>query len=288
MFDLDADDETGVALIHGDFVRVDMTYDLLTVDATTGKVTARVGPEAPIDVFMAPDRDSIWATDFANASVHQLDPTTGATTQTLSTGNGPSGVVVAAGSLWVANHHDGTISRIDRESGRTLATVTVGPTGRSGPQPVIADDRYLYVGVPNINAVVRIDMTTNRVTDTVKVPAQAIPCGAMALDGPAVWVTSCAELNTAARVDFATGTATVTPDLGGYAGIGVLSDDVMWLTVARDEDARLVALDDHARVLAQYGLPAGGIDGAAGNGALWIPAPDGQLVKVPLTSIPKV
>ena len=58
--------------------------------------------------------------------------------------------------------------------------------------------------------------------------------------------------------------------------------------MADDEDARLVALDDHAQVIAQYGLPAGSIDGAAGNGALWIPAPDGLLVKVPFTSIPQV
>ena len=299
VFDLDAQDG-GAALVHGDVVlvaaplatiangQVDMSTELLTVDPATGKVTSRVEPEAPVGVFMTPDGGSIWATDFEGASVNQLNPDTGAMLKSLTTGNGPEGVAVAGGSLWVANHRDGSVSRFDRETGQALATIAVGPAGRSGPQAIIADERYVYVGVPNINSVVRIDITTNSVSDTIKIPSQAIPCGAMAIDGDAVWVTSCMELYTAARVDFATGSATVTADLGGYSGIGVLSDDVMWLTVAGHEDARLVALDDRARVIAQYGLPGGGIDGAAGNGALWIPAPEGRLVKVPLTSLPEM
>ncbi len=287
VLDLDAV-EVGVALVHGDAVLVDMSSELLTVDPATGKVTSRVRPEAPIEVFMASDGASIWATDFEGAAVHQVDPDTGATLKSLTTGNGPEGVAVAAGSLWVANHRDGSVSRFDRETGQALATIAVGPAGRSGPQAIIADDSYVYVGVPNINSVVRIDIATNSVTDTIRIPSWAIPCGAMTLDGDAVWVSSCMEFTTAARVDFATGTATVTPDLGGYIGIGVVSDDVVWLTVAGDEGARLVALDDRAQVIAQYGLPAGSIDGAAGNGALWIPAPDGRLVKVPFTSIPQV
>ena len=37
--------------------------------------------------------------------------------QTIPVGNGPTGVAVGDGSVWVANASDGTLSRIDAVSG---------------------------------------------------------------------------------------------------------------------------------------------------------------------------
>ena len=49
----------------------------------------------------------------------------------------PIGVAFGAGSIWVANAGDGTVSRIDPITGRVVRTIDVGgsPTGI-----VVADD----------------------------------------------------------------------------------------------------------------------------------------------------
>ena len=279
MFDLKVPGETGVAVVHGDLIQVATEDDIITVDPRTGAVTDR--EPALIDVFMAPQGDALWASDFENDSVTLLDPATGKVRKSFGTGRNPAGVAVAAGSLWVANHRGGSVSRLDPHSGAVLATIPVGPEGPSGPQPLVANDRYLFVGVPNTNSVARIDMRTNTMVDSMQVPQPAVPCGTMTLDGPVVWVTSCEEKERAARLDFATGTAKVSPILGGYAGAAVVADDVVWFSVARANNARLVALDDNAHFVAQYRLPGGSIDGAVGLGAMWLPSPAADWSRCP-------
>ena len=44
----------------------------------------------------------------------------------IQVGNGPAGVAVGEGSVWVTNRFDGTLSRIDPDRGRGLETIPVG------------------------------------------------------------------------------------------------------------------------------------------------------------------
>jgi YVTN family beta-propeller protein len=45
---------------------------------------------------------------------------------TIPVGRSPAGVTVGAGSIWVANSGDGTVTRIDPSDGNILATIHVG------------------------------------------------------------------------------------------------------------------------------------------------------------------
>ena len=44
----------------------------------------------------------------------------------LTVGDGPVDVAVGAGAVWVANSRDGTVSRIDPQSKKVVATIHVG------------------------------------------------------------------------------------------------------------------------------------------------------------------
>ena len=48
--------------------------------------------------------------------------------QTIAVGNGPVGIAYAAGSIWVANTGDGTITRIDADSGKPTKTLPIAAT----------------------------------------------------------------------------------------------------------------------------------------------------------------
>ena len=50
---------------------------------------------------------------------------TSSVTLTQSVGSGPTAVLSAFGSIWVANHFDGTVSRLEPSTGRVQATISV-------------------------------------------------------------------------------------------------------------------------------------------------------------------
>src|SRR5262249_61664887 len=64
-------------------------------------------------------------------SISRLDEVSRAFATTAPVGNGPSGVAVGSGYVWVTNVTDPTLSRVDPSEARTLAAVGVGgpPTG---------------------------------------------------------------------------------------------------------------------------------------------------------------
>jgi DNA-binding beta-propeller fold protein YncE len=71
----------------------------------------------------------LWVTG-AERTVTPIDLASGAVRPPVAVGNGPIGVAVGGGAVWVANGDDGTVSRLDAVSGaRRGDDVRVG----SGP-----------------------------------------------------------------------------------------------------------------------------------------------------------
>ncbi len=61
-------------------------------------------------------RESLWVTSAEARTLSRIDPATGAVSDTIAVGGGPTGVVASAGSVWVANSLDGTVTRVDRRA----------------------------------------------------------------------------------------------------------------------------------------------------------------------------
>lgn len=69
---------------------------------------------------------ALWVTG-RDRTVTRIDLATGAVGAPAEVGNGPIGVIVAAGTVWVANGDDGTVSRLDAATGaRRGPDVAVG------------------------------------------------------------------------------------------------------------------------------------------------------------------
>jgi YVTN family beta-propeller protein len=77
----------------------------------------------------------------------------------INVGNGPRAVAVGAGSVWVANNFDGTVSRIDPRTNAVTATI---PTGR-GPSGVAVDGETVWVANDLDASLTRINPATDRV-----------------------------------------------------------------------------------------------------------------------------
>ena len=228
----------------------------LWVYSTTGKIsridtgknttaaTLVVDPTWQDGGFAANDT-GLWVTDFDTNLVYRIATAPLAVVATIPVGRNPSGVSAADGSTWVANHRGGSVSRIDLATNSVLATVKIGNEGPSGPQGLGVGLGSVWIGVPNVRAVFRIDAVSNRVIASIRTPAGTLPCGGLAIDAGAVWMTSCDELGTMVRIDPTTNTVAGTVNLHGYGGDPILIDGCPWLTVGGSvgEPAHLVRVD---------------------------------------------
>jgi YVTN family beta-propeller protein len=137
---------------------------------------------------------------------------------TIQVGRQPTLVVIGQGAVWVANQFDNSVSRIDPQTNRVVATIPV-PDG-------VAD---LAVGRDAIWAagdlVVRIDPQTNRVVATVPLGAQP---SSLAATDDAVWVTNVVD-GTITRIDPQTNQVTATIHTVGEPVQVAANDRAVWV-----------------------------------------------------------
>ena len=103
----------------------------------------------PIAVGNGPTGDRGWRRAVCGSSTRSTTRSSGSTraresvTTTIPVGRSPAGVAVGAGSVWVANSGDGTVTRIDPSTDKAIATIAVG----GSPQALTVADGRVWVTV---------------------------------------------------------------------------------------------------------------------------------------------
>jgi YVTN family beta-propeller protein len=152
---------------------------LIELDAQTGSVRRTLTPDLR-PTALAVGGGAIWVADYAANLVEQVAPT-GETLVATHVGNGPAALALGAGGVWVANALDGTVSRIDPETGAVAATIPVG----SSPSALLAAGGSVWVANRYSGTVAEIDPRRNRVVATMHVGGTP---ASLATTGRRVWV----------------------------------------------------------------------------------------------------
>ena len=103
----------------------------------------------------------------------------------------PIGLAVTPGAVWVANHwakpgdRTGSAMRIDPATNTIVDTIPLGAAPFDGPKFVAAAAGSIWVGVPNLEAVVRLSTATDDVQATIPDKGS---CSGIAATDAAVWV----------------------------------------------------------------------------------------------------
>ena len=196
-------------------------------------------------------------------------------------------------SVWVAGTHDGKVYRIDPATNKIVATITVGPTGNSGPNWLGSGFGSIWVSVPNASAIVRIDPITNAVQATIKIPVEVTPCGSFAFTETDVWTQSCGGRPTMARIDPATNHLAGVPRPAGPASAPVLIDGAAWVSVDTAPAvpgylARLSSELDAVDFAVSPGPTfGGGADLVVAAGSAWvIDGGNDRVLRLPLAGFP--
>jgi YVTN family beta-propeller protein len=155
--------------------------------------------------------------------VLRIDPGSGRVPVTVEVGNAPSAIAAGAGSVWVTNSSDGTVTRIDPA---TLVTDTI-PVG-NGPAAVAVNAAGAWIATAGDNELVRVDTGTNAVAGVT--PVGDGPAAVLALP-TALWVANSRD-GTVVRVDPHSAKVNKTIHLGGTPTALASAGGYVWVAIA--------------------------------------------------------
>jgi YVTN family beta-propeller protein len=127
---------------------------LLRVDPLSRETEAVPLDGQPSGVLFTPG--GVWVS-YAPAGIARVDPDDLSITLTQDVGNGPTSVLAAFDSIWVANRFDNTVSRLDPSTGTEQAKVRVG----EGPNALSAAGGFVWVANEFDSSITSIDPTTD-------------------------------------------------------------------------------------------------------------------------------
>jgi len=163
------------------------------IDPHTAQVVASAAlPDGAVRLAIGPD--GVWVSGQTD-SLTRVDPRPVDATlswRTVRVGQGPFGVGVGDGSVWVANVKSGSVSRVDPATMRVSATYTVGGAGGgvpANPEMVTFWNGRLWVADGQQGVVVALDPATGQ---QIGMPVQ-VPGVIRQLvvdDGGALWGTT--------------------------------------------------------------------------------------------------
>jgi YVTN family beta-propeller protein len=194
---------------------------------------------------------SIWIVS-PDGVVLRIDPRSAQVVESVAVGNASSAIASGAGSLWVTNSLDGTVTRIDPS---TLAARTI-PVG-NGPASVAVNAAGAWIANAGDNALVRVDLQTNAVVDTT--PVGDGPAAVLATPA-ALWVANGRD-GTVMRLDPRSGELSKMIRLGGTPTALAVAGGRVWIAIAPSPPqsppaggARLTTRDDFTSLDPASGL----------------------------------
>ena len=257
------------------WVHNDLDETASRVDLDSGLVTNTVPVGAGGGDLTLAGGD-LWVSNPGDNTVTRVDGRSGAAVATIPVGLAPQGITSADGDVWVAIHRGergGSVWRIDVETNEVVARIPVGARQfRAGPSWLASGAGSLWVGVPNLSAVVRIDSRTETVTATIPIRDGGV-CGRLSVDDDAVWVASglCGD-GALTRIDPATNqvVARITSPRWNSVFTQTTGPGSVWLATDGGPFEVDPATDEVVGRLALAGDLSFGGDLAVGQGSLWI------------------
>ena len=213
----------------------------------------------------------LWVASAADGTVSRIDPETGAL-RTFTVGGSPGNVAYGAGSLWVTNSDARELVQINPETGAVVQTVTVG----NAPGAVAVGRDAVWVANAIDGTVSRFDLSEGAVTDAIAIGPS--PAG-IATGAGAVWVAS-ESTGTVVRVDSVSRTIVQAINVGNGPTAVSVGGGGVWVTNNQDGTASRIdpATNSVSNVL-RVGSDPSAV--AAGPDAVWVASSgDGTITRI--------
>jgi YVTN family beta-propeller protein len=190
-----------------------------TIPRTEGPIPVRSGAEPVI----AAGAGALWVGNW-DEPLHRLDPGTLEIVAEVE-GVNSRALVIGAGAAWVVETFDKTVTRVDPETNKASASISIGAREPSG---LAFGAGSLWVTDLAEDTVWRVDAVQHSVSGTI--PVGDGPTGVAATD-QAVWVANRFG-RSVSHIDPATDKVVATIDLDREPLAIAVRDDSVWVTVA--------------------------------------------------------
>jgi len=176
---------------------------MVRIDATTGRITARIPVGSPQDgpYSVAYGAGSLWVTDFATSDLLRLDPRTGHRIATIHLPGGIRYVALGGGYVWVTVTRSGPagnqLIKISPIKGRILAIRPIPGNYGDGGLAIAATNAAVWLLDDGGPAVQAVDPASMRVVASAKTGAPQYT-RALAASGADAWALIDGTLN---RID---------------------------------------------------------------------------------------
>jgi streptogramin lyase len=167
LIDLPTVDPHALAAGEGALWAAQRSSSVVRIDPRTGAVRNAISVGDSSYVFTA--AGSVWTPDDPRSTLMRYTP--GASvTQQIAVGDGTSALVESAGRVWIVNHRDATLQRIDT----TTNTVTaLGKLPGEAPERMVLSDGSLWITGRGTD-LLRVDPETGAVQATIELGAGGV------------------------------------------------------------------------------------------------------------------
>lgn len=214
-------------------------------------------------------------------AVAVIDPRSGRVVDRVAVGGRPVAVAVGAGSVWVANADDGTLSKIDPHERKVVARIGLGVPASD----VAVGEGSVWVAGGSEGTLLRIDPRTDTVVKKFDLagsnPLAPDAAYSVAVGGGAVWVGS--AYWRVVRIDPETETVTGSVPVGHIPVALAAAGGDVWATLL---DGRTVRID--ARADASTGTVSGPfrpMDIGVGSGSVWVADEPGTVWQIDAATV---
>jgi YVTN family beta-propeller protein len=201
-------------------------------------------------------------------SVGVIDPKSNEVVKAIGVGTRPGSVAAGAGSVWVGNLDDKTVSQIDART-RTLVksiALNAAPTG------IAVGERAVWIAEGAAGSLARIDPQLDVVTKTVdglagRIRVSGGSAGSVALGGGSVWAAY--GSSDVARVDPRTNAKIATGFAGFAAAAIAYGEGAVWVANSTADTVSRISTETTQKVFdVSVGRAPSGV--AVGDGAVWV------------------
>jgi streptogramin lyase len=153
------------------------------LDPATNRVAATfaVGPHPIAQAALG--FGALWTANAGGSTAGRIDLVSGAVTS-FRAGRQPHGVAVGAGAVWVGNHDEGAVVRLDPRTAQIQARIPLS----SEPHTLAFGAGYLWADGYHVAGLLQIDPATNRLRNDVI--ALGFESDMFAVDDKALWIAS--------------------------------------------------------------------------------------------------
>jgi len=221
--------------------------------------------------FLAADGDTVWATNEGRVEAFRPDASMPVATVTLVKPCGA--MVVAFGSLWVANCRTASVDRIDLHTRQLTASIATGLADLRGELSLAAGGEAVWVLSDRSGVLSRLDPQTNQVAARFQVAPNSFAAG---FGFGAVWITNTYPVDgpgpgSVQRIDAATGSVVATIPVGPEPRFLAVGEGAVWTLNQGDGTvSRIDPATNSVAAVIDVGMKGSGGDIAAGGGRVWV------------------